>query len=357
MRKKPEPKPRYRLRNWREYNAALVQRGSLTVWADEAALAGWVERGRPGRRGHPPTYSDAAIRCMLTLKAVFRLTLRATEGFVRSLLPLLGHAALPAADYTTLSRRGATLAVPIAVRDVAEIAEPLHLVVDTTGLKVYGEGEWKVRQHGWTRRRTWRKVHLAVDAATHEVRAAALSTPERGDGELLPLLLAQEPAPLAQVTGDGGYDEWRCYAAVAARPERPRAVFPPPRERRPGQRLRPRSRRRRRRREARGPWTRRLPAAYRLRIRQHGNCAAPPLDRDQHVRAIRRVGRRRWKQQVGYHARSLAETAVSRLKRLFGDRLSSRGFAAQATEVFLRCTALNRVLALGMPDSIPRPPA
>ena len=358
MRKKPKPKPRYRLRNWREYNAALVRRGSLTVWCDEAAVAGWVARGRSGRRGHPRTYSDAAIACMLTLRAVFRLTLRATEGLVRSLLPLLGHAALPAADYTTLSRRGATLAVPVAVRDPAEIAEPLHLVVDTTGLKVYGEGEWKVRQHGWTRRRTWRKVHLAVDAATHELRAMAVSTQERGDGELLPLLLAQEDAPLAQVTGDGGYDEWRCYAAVAARPERPggrppRAVFPPPRERRPGQRLRAASQRRRRRRERRGPLTRRPPAAYRLRVRQHGNCKRPPLDRDQHVRRIRRVGRRRWKQEVGYHARSLAETAVWRLKALFGDRLRGRRFATQATEVFLRGAALNRMLALGMPDSVP----
>jgi hypothetical protein len=299
---------------------------------------------------------------MLTLRAVYHLTLRATEGFVRSLLPLLGHAELPVAHYSTLSRRARRLGVPLGVREPSEIPEPLHLVVDTTGLKVYGEGEWKVRQHGWTKRRTWCKVHLGVDAATHELRVAAVSTPNVGDGELLPELLAEEPAPLAQVTGDGGYDEWRCYDAVAARPERPggrppRAVFPPPRERRPGQRLRAASARRRHRRERCGPWTRQLPAVYRLRIRQHGNSKRPPLDRDEHVRRIRRVGRRRWKQEVGYHARSLAETAVWRLKAAFGDRLSARRFATQATELFIRVAALNRMLTLGMPDSILVAPA
>lgn len=355
MRTNRQPPRRYRLRNWREYNAALTRRGSLTVWCDAEAVAGWVARGRTGRAGHPRTYSDAAITCMLTLKAVFHLPLRATAGLVQSLLGLLGHAALPVAHPSTLSRRAATLAVPLGVRDVAAIAEPLHLVVDTTGLKVYGEGEWRVRRHGWTKRRTWRKVHLAVDVATHELRALAVSTQERGDGELLPDLLAQEAAPLAQVTGDGAYAGRACYAAVAARPERPggrppRAVFPPPRERRAGRPPRPDRGHPRRpgQRQNRG---------YRLRIWQHGNRHAPPLDRDAHVRRLRRVGRRRWKREVGYHARSLAETAVWRLKAAFGDRLSARRFATQATEVFVRGAALNRMLALGMPDSVPVPAA
>lgn len=366
MCRNPKPRPRYRLRNWRDYNAALVRRGSLTFWCDEAALAGWVERGRTGRRGRPRTYSDAAIICMLTLQAVFHLPLRATEGFVRSLLTLLGHdvaagadgvnagaAPLPVAHYSTLSRRAATLTVPLHGRSLAELPGPVHLVVDTTGLKVYGEGEWKVRQHGWATRRTWLKVHLAVDAATHEIRVVGVSSPNVGDGEMLPDLLAAEPAPLAQVTGDGSYDEWRCYDAVAARPEHPRAVFPPPRARRPGQRLRARSAWRHHRREASGrPWTRALPTGYRLRIRQHGNATRPPLDRDEHVRCIRRVGRRRWKQEVGYHARSLAETAVFRLKTLFGDRLRARRFATQGTAVAIRADALNRMRTLGMPETV-----
>ena len=328
MRTKPSPKRRYRLRNWRDYNAALVRRGSLTLWCDEAAIAGWVARGRTGRRGRPRTYSDLAVTCMLTLQAVYQLPLRATQGLVQSLVRLLGLGdTLPVADYSTLSRRRPTLDVRLPKRAPAG---PLHVVVDSTGLKVYGEGEWKVRQHGWSKHRTWLKVHLMVDEATHELRAVGVSTPSMTDGEMLPDLLAAESAPLAQVTGDGIYDEWRCWDAVAARPERPQAVFPPPRSRRG----RPHQRR------------------YRARIRQHGNCAAPPLDRDQHLRRIRRVGRRCWKHETGYHRRSLAETAVYRLKTLFGPRVSARSFEAQAQEVFIRCAALNRMMTLGMPDSV-----
>jgi hypothetical protein len=283
-------------------------------------VAGWVERGRTGRRGRPRTYSDVAIRCMLTLKAVYRLPLRATEGFVRSLVTLLGLA-LPVADPATLSRRARTLR---GVLPVGTPAHPLHLVVDATGLTVHGAGEWRMRQRGWTQHRTWLKVHLGLDVATQELRVAGVSTAAVTDGEMLPALLATEQAPLAQVTGDGLYDEWRCWDAVAARPDHPRAVFPPPRPRR-------------------GP--------KRARIRQHGNCRRPPLDRDQHIRRIRQVGRRQWKQEVGYHQRSLAETAISRFKTLFGPAVSARTFAGQAQEVFIRCAALNRMTALGMPDS------
>lgn len=355
MRRKPQPQPRYRLRNWPEYNTALERRGSITLWLDEAAVAGWVERGRTGRRGAPQTYSEAAIVCMLTLKELFRLPLRATVGFVRSVLTLMGGAAaaLPVAHFSTLSRRRRRLAADGRLTlPVTRPTAPLHLVVDTTGLKVYGEGEWTVRQHGWTKRRTWLKVHLGVDAATSELRVLAVSTPDVGDGAMLPALLAEEQSPLAQVTGDGGYDEWRCYDVVAARPEQPRAVFPPPRERRPGQAPRRARRPGTLGGPAAGRRTYRAPKAYRTRIRQHGNCTAPPLARDEHVRAIRRVGRRQWKRDVGYHRRSLAETAVFRLKTLFGDRVSARTFEGQMAQVALRGAALNRMTALGMPDSV-----
>lgn len=320
MRRKTSSSHRYRLRNWPDYNTALVARGSLTLWCDEAVLAGWVARGRTGRRGRPRTYSDLAITCMLTLQAVYHLPLRATTGLVRSLLQLLGVAALPCADAATLSRRRRTLAVRLPVRAPRG---PLHLVVDSTGLKVYGEGEWKVRQHGWSYYRTWRKVHLAIDVSTRMVRVAALTTADVSDGQCFPPLLAAERAPIAQVTGDGSYDEWRSWDAVAARPEHPRAVFP----------------------------LRHGPERH-ARIRQHGNRAAPPLDRDTHLRHIRAVGRAQWKHDVGYHQRSLAETTVARLKGLFGPRLSARAFPGQATEVFVRCAALNRMTLLGMPDAV-----
>ena len=327
MRRNPKPKRRYRLRNWCEYTTARRTRGSLTLWCDEAVVAGWVARERTGRRGRSRTYSDLAITCMLTLQTVYHLSLSATVGLMRSLLTLVGGAAaaLPIAHESTLSRRRRPLGVALLPPARLTPGEPVHLVVDSTGLKVYGEGEWKVRQHGWTRRRRWVKVHLGVDAGTQEVRVADVTASTAPDGRHLSALLAQEPAALAQVTGDGAYEGRACYAAVAARPEHPRAVFPP---------------------RARG---RRRP-----RIRQHGNCHAPPLARDAHLRRIRRVGRARWKREVGYHRRSLAETAMSRLKTIFGDRVSARAHDGEATQVFLRCAALNRMTALGMPTSYPR---
>jgi hypothetical protein len=344
VRTKPKPKRRYRLRNWREYNAALVQRGSLTLWCDAAALTGWVERGRTGRRGAPARYSALAITCMLALQAVFHLPLRATVGFVRTLLGLLGHGALPVAHASTLSRRRATLAVPLGARPATALPGPLHLVVDTTGLKVYGEGEWKVRQHGWVKHRTWVKLHLAVDAGTQEIRTLGVTAATVADATYFPTLLASEPAAVAQVTGDGAYEGRRCYGAVAARPEHPRAVFPPRRERRASRPPRP----------DRGhprPATRRRNRGYSLHVWQHGNCQAPRLDRDEHVRRIRRIGRRRWKQEVGYHRRSLVETAISRLKRCFGAHVTARRHAAQTVELRLRAALLNRMTALGRPDS------
>jgi hypothetical protein len=309
---------RSRLRNWCDYNPDLVRRGSLTVWLDEAALSRWGARGRTGRRGRPRIYSDAAITCLLTLKAVYHLSLRATQGFMTSLVER-GGLGLPVPQYSTLARRQQQLVVALPV---SRRCRALHLVVDATGLKLYGEGEWKVRQHGWTRHRRWLKVHLGVDGMTSELRTLGVSTNDVTDGEMLPGLLAAERARLAQVTGDGAYDKWGCYDAVAERPEHPRAVFPPVHTR---------------------------PGRYRARIKQHGNCRRPPLARDATIRRVRRVGRRRWKREVGYHRRSLAEAAVFRFKRLFGDRVSARTFAAQATEVFIKGRALNRMTDLGMP--------
>jgi hypothetical protein len=144
-------KQNYRIRNWGEYNEALRRRGSLTVWFDEQVLQGWYESERSGRRGRSRTFSNVAIQCMLTLKVVYQLPLRATEGLLASLVKLMGiELAVP--DYTTLSRRQQQLEVVIARRPRSG---PLHMVVDSTGLKIFGEGEWKVRKHGYTKRRTW----------------------------------------------------------------------------------------------------------------------------------------------------------------------------------------------------------
>ena len=336
----------YRLRNWSEYEHALEQRGSLALIVPEDLLRAWsvagpaassgtgdppdtsdASRPRTRRRGRPRVYSDTLITRLLTLQALFHLGDRETIGLARSLFQLL-HLAARVPHHTTLARRRARVAVGLPVRPVSR---PLHLVVDSTGLAVRGEGSWQLHRCGkapgeahviW--KRHYRRTHVGVDEATGELRALGLSTMSVTDGDMLPLLLRAVSAPLRQVTADGGYDEWKCYAAVTARPEHPRAVFPPPRfGKRPGH----------------------------PRIRQHGNSRAPPLDRDEHIRRIRRVGRRRWKVECGYHRRSLAETFISRYKRLFGDRLHTRSFASQCTEVFIRGAILNQLLWLGRPDS------
>jgi hypothetical protein len=305
-------KAKYRIRNWREYNQALVNRGSLTFWFDEEAIGSWCETQRSGRRGAPRWYSAIAIQCALTLGVVFRLPLRATEGLVRSVIELIGLA-LPTPDYTTLCRRRGGLPVFLP-RHLPKGA--VHVVIDATGLKVFGEGEWKVRQHGYAKRRTWRKLHLAVDEASHEIVAAALTTHDVGDNEMFADLLEPIDEPIAQVSADGSYDSWDTHERIQQRGAR--AAIPPRKT---------------------------------ARIRQHGNSRQRPLPRDEALRTIRRHGRAAWKRAVGYHRRSLAENAMFRIKTLFGSRLSARLFDSQATEAFLRCQAMNRMTQLGMPES------
>lgn len=302
----------YRLRNWTDYNKALVRRGSLSVWVGEDALAAWHEHKRSGRRGCPRTYSAAAILTMATLSEVYGLPLRATKGLLVSVFELLG-VGLPVPCYTTLSRRRQSLAVALPR---LRKSEPLHLVVDSTGVKIYGEGEWKVRRYGWSKRRTWRKLHLGADETTGELAAAAVSTNSCGDGQALPALLAQVEGEVKQVTGDGGYDDRRCYDAIRERGAR--AVIPPQKG---------------------------------ARIWRHGNTKAERHDRDENLREIRRHGRAKWKRESGYHRRSLAEVAVFRLKIIFGERASARSFTGQAAQLLARCAALNRMTHLGMPDS------
>lgn len=305
-------KPTYRTRNWSDYNRSLVKRGSLTVWVSPDVLAAWTSVRPTGRRGRPPTYSYLAIECLATLRAVYHLSQRATQGLLASLFDLM-QVSLPVPSYSTLSRRQPTLDIRLPPR---RAAGSVHLVVDSTGVKVLGEGEWKVRQHGYTKRRTWKKLHLAVDEATGEILAMAVTDNSVSDQTELPGLLAQVVGPLQQVSADSAYDTRRCYAAIGQR--QAQATIPPRRG---------------------------------ARIWQHANTRAERLSRDENLRAIRRGGRRAWQQASGYHRRSIAETTMSRFKRILGPTISARTFAGQVTEIKVRCQILNRMAGLGRPDS------
>lgn len=305
-------KTTYRLRNWPKYNAALKQRGSLTVWVSDDAHAHWTTDERTGARGASPTYTDLAIETMATLQAIYHLPGRQTQGFLQALFELL-KLDLTAPDHSTLSRRRGQLTVTLPVQ---KLRSTRHLVVDSTGIKVYGEGEWKVRQHGWSKRRTWRKLHLCVDAATQEIVAASATTNDYSDGEMLPELLVDLPGRIVQVSADGAYDQRQCYAAINQHAAR--AAIPP----RKG-----------------------------AKIWQHGNRREERLVRDENLRRIRAVGKRHWKQECGYHQRSLAETCVFRYKSSFGERVQTRKVENQFKEMLLKCALLNRMTHLGMPVS------
>lgn len=301
-------KQHYRIRNWQEYNKALVRRGSLTLWIDSRSTDLWLACDHPARRGRRCTYADAAILCTLLMREVYHLPLRSTQGLVSSVLHLM-KVPVPVPHYSTLSRRARRLAVCLAAQSSKTIR---HLVIDSTGLKVYGEGEWKVRLLGADKRRTWRKLHIAVDAFTHQVTAALLTDKDQLDRKSLPALLEKTAAEIKMVCADGAYDFAECYRAIKQREAV--ALIPP-----------------------------RADAVIRGK--------SPFEQRDENLRGIISNGRKEWKQASGYHRRSLGETAFFRLKTIFSQRLRSRRADTQKCEAMTRCLALNRMSNLGMPQS------
>ena len=308
----PRRKAVYHVRNWSEYDQALVNRGSITVWICKDALKRWKYEGAT-QRGAQFAYSDTAIESVLMVREVFHLTNRGAEGFTLSLFRIL-EIGLEVPDHTTLSRRGKTIRVRLPKRSKG----PLHLVLDSSGLKVYGEGEWKVRQHGWSKRRTWRKLHLALDSETNEIQAVVTSEAGLHDSTAVVPMLSEVDQPIASATADGAYDRRSVYQAIQTHSPSAHIVIPPRKD---------------------------------AHIWQHGNSKAPPLPRDQNLRYIRGHGRCAWKQNSGYHRRSLAETTVFRFKTIFGEHLSARLMLAQNSQVRIRCCALNIMTHLGMPES------
>ena len=300
-------KSRYRTTNWKSYNAALKARGSLTVWLDKDMQ--WFAAAS-GKRGRSPKFSDAAIQFCLTIKSLFALALRQAMGFVESLLNLSGLD-WPVPNFSTVCRRQRSLQVHVPYRSSQA---GLHLLVDSTGIKFLGEGEWKCKKHGPERRRQWRKLHIGIDAQTLQIRAICVTSNEVTDAAVVADLLDQVPRheTIRSLTGDGAYDTQPVYEAVIQRGAIP--IIPPRKN---------------------------------ARIRK-GDAFAY---RNAAVAACRRLGRRIWKVWSGYHRRSLVETKMNCIKRL-GERVMSRTFERQVNELHIRAAILNRFTELGRPQTV-----
>src|SRR4051794_22117235 len=305
------PKQRHRVTNWAVYDAGLRARGSLTVWFTTEAIEAWRAEPRTGRGGQPSN-SALAIATALTLRAVFGLALRQAEGLIGSVLQLLGLD-LPVPDHSTLSRQAETLEVP---RPKAGSA-PVHLLVDSTGLKLCGPGEWLAEKQGTKRRRAWRVLHLATNTDTGRIVASVLTDKDADDGSQVGPLLDRSNGAVVFVTADGAFDRDDVYAELAARHPAAAVVVPP-----------------------------------RANAVPSEAAEIAPTQRDRHLRCIAERGRMGWQRASGYNWRALVEADIARWKRVIGDGLRSQTDGRQATEVAIAADVLNRMLELGRPEYV-----
>lgn len=306
------PKMRFKVTTWAAYEAGLRRRGSLTLWVSDEAMAAWraAPRMTPGGQAR---YSHTAIETALMVRLVFHQPLRQTEGLLGSLLELLG-VDLPVPDHTTISRRAARL-TPVLASALPD--GPVTLVIDSTGLKVYGAGEWHRDKHGVRGRRTWRKLHLAVDAASNTIVAATLTTTSAGDASQLGPLLEQTSGPINTVLADGAYDGDPSYQTIAARDAGARVVIPP-----------------------------------RATAVLSASATTDPSQRDRHIQIIAEQGRLAWQRQTAYGERAKAETAMARYKRILGDQLRARTLPGQQAEAAIGITILNCMIDQARPNSV-----
>lgn len=309
MSKQPEfkVKDKYKILNWSKYNESLKNRGRITVWISEDAINSWVYAGLR-ERGGKIVYSDLAIETCLTIKQVIHLKLRQTEGFVNSLFEIM-KLEIKAPDYSTMSRRAGRLQIELkAIKSKGDI----DIVVDSTGLKVYGEGEWKVRRYGWSKHRTWRKLHIGINAGTQEIIAEELTENSTSDAEVIDDLLNEVDEKINSFRGDGGYDKKNVRKELRKR--KIKEIIPP---------------------------------------QENAVESKNPIlkERNKAIKRINKIGRKEWKKQIKYHKRSLVEVAMFRYKTIIGGEINARKFENEKTEVRINCSILNVMTNLGMPIS------
>ena len=302
------PKMKFKIQNWPEYEAGLRRRGSLTLWIEDAALAQWQSVGPRGQA----RYRDIAIQTCLMLRAVFKIALRQTEGLMASVLAMM-NLTVVVPDHTTVSRR--SVGLPI-MKSAPAPNGPLHVLIDSTGLEVFGAGQWLEAKHGAKSHRTWRKLHLAVDADSGMIVAQVLTNEHTDDASHVGPLLGQIEEEIEKVIADGAYDGAPTYQTIAQHDFTIEVVIPP-------------------RKTA-------VPATE----------SRSPNQRDRHLDLINTEGRLAWQKATGYGQRALVETTMGRYKSLIGPRLRSRGFAAQQNESAIGVAVLNRMLTAGCPNSV-----
>jgi len=307
----------YRIHNWKDYNKALTKRGSITFWFSQDAINKWHTSDPSKKNGRPRIYSDDAILCALLIRIVYGLPLRAVQGFLTSLIDLLKLTIL-IPSYTQVSRRAKALE-KILKRLNRKCVR--HIVFDSTGLKVYGEGEWKVRKHGKSKRRTWRKIHLGMNPDSGEIIVSELTENGcgSGDSEIGKRLLNQVSKGVEKIWGDGAYDDIE-FRRIGKN-KGAKVIVPPPRN---------------------------------AILRDEQDAATK--ERNDYIKEIVGLGadeeaRALWKKLVCYHIRSHAETTMYRIKQLTGNTLRSRLIETQRTEACVKCMIVNKMTEIGMPKS------
>jgi len=308
-------KKNYRVENWKEYNKSLISRGNLTLWFSDDMQSSWYAKpGKTRTAGRPLRYSHRCIEVALTLRSLFRFPLRATQGFLEGLVTM-HKLDLKVPHYSRLSRRAAGLEVQFYSKKSSK--NPTDIVVDSTGLKIYGEGEWKMRTHGKQKRRTWRKLHIAINPDGFEVIALELTQANVHDDSVMPKLL-QNQTITGKVYADGAYISKTCFDSIAATGGEAAIALRTgtgivKKDPTPGQKL-----------------------------------------RNKLVQEIRDSGGKvAWKKSSTYHKRSLVETEMFRFKTILGGGLSSRLPANQIAEAKIKVLILNKMSRIGMPQSHP----
>ena len=282
-------KDKYKIRNWKAYNKALQQRGNVCIWIEDSLVGEWKRIDQDKKVVAEKLYPDSIIECCLLLGKVYRQPLRQTQGFVGSLLVLMGHKDCQVPDYTTLCRRQSRLSPQVS--EALQSGKKIDIAIDSTGLKLYGEGEWKVRKHGTSKRRTWRKLHIGIDVNTQEIVCVELTTNAEDDAVVAGRMLKEHIDKVNSFRGDGAYDDFSFREILGSQVKQ---IIPPPID------------------AVVQKTTKRKPAKAYLR------------QRDQAVESINSGGRKEWKIKESYHRRSLNEVAVFSYKTAFTANMCAR---------------------------------